>query len=1180
MLLRIIDRAITASGVREKQSEAAEGPIEVILTHEDLCERYLVDDYSSPLSDNFRRALTWYFDDYPRLLSGSQDDRGCVEKIIKFGQNMGDSLLGEDHQLSKCIDVIERVGYSQLQVRIESGRAEFLAEPWEALILPDSNYILSTQVSAFARKWQTDEGLRTYPERCEALAVTPLASEALGQLAMSDDTTKTQPSIDNPDAPLRVLHLIARPQLLNEPASSSCGLQLATRFASAEGAVDYELLPFNDWQQLQRRLADDERPVHIVHYDGPLLTESRQVSLLLAGNAQQPDWQSDRQPEPLVSVSVEQLATTLVEAGVSLLALDARGYFTAAGLQATLDNPQMPSETLSAAEGLALVARAAERQGLGNVIGLGQDCDPWTSGACLQAVYQQILSALPLAQAIVEARKLLQAQTKSSRFSAEPLEFHPWPLLQHYGDQTLTFFEQPQNLAEPQESLLLQQLQHKLLGFQSRYLPMQAQPLGDGQGLAALQSLSESRAVFLSATAGWGKTQSLHTLSHYLLQSHSVDYGFYFDFREDDYSSATLLEMIAPVLGLAPQQRQQARNKLADIRACFVFDNLPARLESSKSAGANRQQERDCREESFPSLSDFIVELQSDGHLIMAAGEQLPDGLAVDFTELALAPLPALEQQQLAVRVLRQSALESQQQPYWQDFLQSLQGCPLLIQRVIPLLKHSSLEPLTEQVNQLFEGPLEQGADESTPAINLEERFYAWRWQQLPQRWQQLLLLSAQVDGLLLEMLMIVCDRPQTFSPAQSLFELLGVAEAAPKVAEGLDLLELSGFIQATPAGRVIDNRCRQFLLQQLQQADAQHLHEDSLQLCFSQVICEGLRVLGQHVLKQQNPSLSQSLLMHRRSWAQQLERLWFAGDYQGFMAAKSLLDQLLQQANLSADSAAWSLDLLRRSAPVSIADDSSDQAKLCWLALAIQALAQAEVEDLEFLLPGIRLWQCWIDQLAPEPEKSQLPLFQQAAILLESYYQKTSDWSACMAVSQRAYEIYLAYQAWPRVIQCLKSQARSAFELQQDAQGLSLEDKILNDIPYVDAPAGFQLQQWLDVAVARVGRGALQAGQQLLDRLPSLDTNQNFTDLIEGLQADIHYQSAAYELALPHYCKMWKKAQQVGEELALKQLTERLRELQKKLGEAQFDLIFTRELGESASALQTSSAAESVLVH
>jgi hypothetical protein len=1092
MLLRIIDHPATGNG---------EDAIRIVFEHKQSNTHFMTEYYDSPFSANFREKLAWYFNEYPQIALTQTDSGNVIEKLIKSGQNMGNELLGEDHQLIQITEDIERNGYANLQVQIESARVGFFNELWETAILPESNYVLSTAVKGYLRRFVNADAANHWPELRFDLKVTLPSQDSVNQLLQGGANKNAG---DNTQAdeqkPLRILTLISRVSANDLPFTQSNGINASMQAFAAGGVIDNDIHQKINWQQLCERLADQTQPVHIFCYDGPIRIEHGEASILL-----------DNGTQAGIPVSIASLAKVLVAHKVPVLAVDARAYLDA-------------TQSVCASQGLAMIAQTAQQQGLGNVIGLAQLTNSWTSSQCFEAIYAQITVGLSLEQAVVEARKGLQSNTQTSLLTVKPIPFHIWSLLVHYSQQSITFFSPKQLPSDPNMPAQSAPTRQRLFGFINQMLPPILNQIGDAQVLPLIEHLSGPRqAVTITGEAGTGKTQLAHVACTYLAQKQHIDYGFYFDFASQDYSPADILQMVGSVLPAHTDTSEQ----LATHHCCFVFDGLLP----------------------VTNLTDFIAKLIDDGHKVMMIADAPQDKLTT--IEIKTLPLTLIEQRIMAANALRRSELmEVEQDEQFQALLGSLNGHPWLIDKLMPLLASNSASELTTQISQHLH---QQGSK--------VEAFYQWQWATLTPVWQQVLILCSDVPGLLLEMLMVAGDQKPPFAAATSLFDILG--EADGQIATGLECWTLAGFVSRFPHGRMVDSRCVDFLQHKREQCFANIPQQSSLALHFSQLICEGVRLLSSNMVKQENSNIVNNLLLNRQQWAKHLEKLWFGEDYRGFISSKNAFDALLQQYKLGQEIKEWSLDLLQRTPLIPIDEAHSVTSLLAWLSLASGVLNQKEAKNSECLRHGANMWQHWFNAITDDVDEQQLPLIQHAGTFLQRFYESQANWSDAIHVCEKLNGIYRQYEAWHWVIQLLKSLAVYHTKMGDKAQALAVEAQILDDISYAGSPPDFKSQQMLDVLQARLARAEIEQAQPLLEQLKHSDKAEKFADILGDMQCEIYYQQQDYLAALPYYCQRWSQMLQANHLPQIALLQSRLAELAQKIGEQAFLTVFQREVPE-----------------
>ena len=519
------------------------------------------------------------------------------------------------------------------------------------------------------------------------------------------------------------------------------------------------------------------------------------------------------------------------------------------------------------------------------------------------------------------------------------------------------------------------------------------------------------------------------------------------------------------------------------------------------------------------------------------------------------APLSFAEQQLLIANRLRQLGINKPPQQAWYDTLAKVNGNPWLIEQLTPSLSQNKPET--------FDGLLTELSDNSDKV----GCFYQYQWQLLDKTSQRLLLLASEVNGLLLEMMMIAFDQKgaqsQTVNIKDELLSYLGDSDKS--FGDYIAQWQQAGFVALYPHGRLLDSRCLSFLKGQHEHSFAELSEQkDKIDLCFSQLLCQGLSMLSRHVLNEPNPNISNNLLLNRRQWVKHFERLWFNQDFRGFMAVKQVFEQLLAQAKILQDMNEWLFDLLKRTEPVVLGEQGDNpMAQLSWLALGANTMTDANnqaAEHTHFATMAERS-QTWLDEKAENIAQQDLPLMQQVVTYLDKFYQQKTQWQACVTVCEIALGLYQQHQAWQRVIDISRTMSRCYQQLGQSAKALECEQLIINDVPYDDAPDGFKQQQLMDVLFARLARKELTAAQALLDELKQQLDMGPMMGMLEGVQCDIHYQSGDYQQAVPYLCRTWAQSQ--GDAERLKQIHPRLIELREKIGEQTFDQLFAENASE-----------------
>lgn len=538
-------------------------------------------------------------------------------------------------------------GIDRIEVRIESADAAFLALPWDAIALPPPAVAeaeaeaapLSRQAAGFVRRLtgvasrdldiELDFGLHVATALPDALgAMQPGAGSAA---AAGPSGRAADPQ--RPDAPLRVLHLVAR-----EAGQDDTSLALDSTLDACRGehAIDYTVLGL-DPEPLRAHLAERSTAPHLVRYDGPIASGDAELGGLGA------------------------LLRQFAQARVAALWIDTGDAIDGATLAAT--------------------ARAAHAAGIGNLIGVAHQTErsadmpgaldaPYAGARAFRALLAQLAAGLPLSAAVQAARR------------------QSGVALIHHGGQPVTLFDSPHPWLELAQSQRLAAARARLLGFQAALLPPTAGEGSDGAALPLLLALAQGRRrLALAGAPGIGKTRAAHRLALALACAGRIDHAFYFDFRETSYTARHLLQMIAPVLGLPADRPEAARDALRSLQCCFVLDQRKDAAPPDEAA----RQDRDAADESVGTLDDLLEGWAADGHIVLEI-EREAGAHAILAT-----PLSEPESRRLARRLASQSDREpppAAQRAGWDALLAACAGNPLLIERAVALSELDSPETI------------------------------------------------------------------------------------------------------------------------------------------------------------------------------------------------------------------------------------------------------------------------------------------------------------------------------------------------------------------------------------------------------------------------------------------------------------------------------------------------------
>lgn len=1115
MLLKIID---------ETNSNDSTNAVRVIFEDGSLKIDYLVEDYQRQFKESFDKSLNWYFSEYPHVEEESTNSQGISEKFSKLGQYLGDELLGEEFEQLKIVNHIEKAGYENLDVEIYSSNTDFYSELWEAIILNDSKYYLSSATKSFTRRFSFSLE-NALPEKHFGLKVEQPT------VGIMDDLDVTSPRVAN--EPLRILYIVSRPDV-SSSFKFSDALNMNFNTMKYNGAIELEIFTFVSTESITKRLSNKKSPIHIVHYDGPILISEDSSSLLI-----------DNYNEPLQEILITEFCELLSANDISTLFLSTTDYLNAT----SSDNELIPA-SLSHSQALANVANVALLKNVTNVVGLSHQTDPWIAGTCYESLYSQLLKGFTLSQSVIEARKSLQSKSSIQLTSIEPKEFQCWSAILHYSAQEILFFENIEADPQNEQAQGIQTTISKMFGYHNDMLPPIFRPSGDGQVLelmtieSALRRNSRDCVISIAGRAGMSKTQTAHLASFYWLNNGLVDYCFYFDYKHSTYGADDIINMIAPIIESKDHEADSVFEKLEALNCCFVLDSLPS---LSEPLNANQEHQ-------FAILKELLKKLSSTGHIVLLVSEQSTLLEEVVLGNLLIKPLDKLEQRKILADTIKLHSdihFDIESRKHITKFLDSVHGNPWLIKKFVPSFQGNDVEELSEQIVK----KLSVDFDDK----NCVELFYQWQWELLPLVWRRFIALCNETPALLLEMLMTVTDSDTSYEPAVRLIEELGGKEI--KLSDGIECCYRAGLVQKFPHGSLIDKSSISFIASKKDELFSS-TNKNEIDKLFSMVLCEGISRLTMHVLKHPNPSVTNNLLLNRRHWVKHFERLWFNNEFQCFFKVKNIFDQLLAQAKLNAESNDWALNLLNRTDEI-VVDSKDDYPMLfAWLELVVSAIQSKESLSSDKLSDGLNYVENWLkDKIQDKKELESVHV--QACKVLEIYFKLNQEWHKCIHYSELRYQFFNKNQAWRNVIDSLKSLAFYSVKIENMQQALLYENTILSDIPFEGAPQGYREQLAIDILFSRLARKDQVNAQLIISELRDSVQSQQFSEILDGAQCDIHYMNKNYQAALPFYCKIWVRALQAKQENQLLQLKERLQDLLEKLGEEVFDEVFIAQTPE-----------------
>ncbi|WP_028886949.1 ATP-binding protein [Teredinibacter turnerae] len=1043
---------------------------------------YHVDAFDSPHSKALRQAFASFYAGVPSEPKPDKTVLNIAEKLISGGQRLADNLLGEDHELMKIIHEIEEAGFAKLEVSIDSDDSEFFEEFWETVVLPDTKYVLSASVSRFSRINSQLYG-QLYGEPDSEIELGLVAHDRMSGQLSSILGEQPQDPIDSQPSPLRALWVVAQSGGAVDAHHLSQAVGCANRAVREGGNLVYELMLNPSPEAVNNRLQVTDKPIHILHYFGDVCIGEGNIYYL-----------ANDQRHDLLGVFQACGAASL-----GCVSMDVREYVDEQGLA-------IPHQ-----RGFHAITQIACRAYKGNILGLSQAVLPQSSSVVFHSVYRALTLGVELGQAVVEARKELQRNSQDESFNPSPVPFPMWPLLLHFGQQKVRFFQQGvSQIADIPSGWGA--LQERIFGFDLERLSVGAGSTSDSIALpVADYCQTRGGKVAIVGSEGMGKTYTAQRVAVYLAAAEKVDNAFYFSCQGFAYELTDVIHMTAGVLEAGAEDVDNFAEALAQKRCCFVFDDFDSR----------------------PVSQEVVAILERFNQIVIATGR---DVFSDAYKTFRLSGIINIDRRLIACDSLRTAQLS--QQDTFAAAMQVAERCggnPWLQKKLIPELSLYSVDEILARLTDY-------------PVDSVKDGFYRQYWATLPHNEQVFFSLLAQSPAVLMEMLGAVIQQNdsywQSFSGEESTHENYRV---------WVDKHYQHGFLRRSNLGHMLGRDEIDFIVAQQAQIDDEHA------VLFSRWVCESLSFLSGRVSQQNNSEILNYLVVHRADWVLHFERLWQNDKFAEFFGVKNAVERLFMSVGLVPELASWCLELLNRH-PLPDRDYSQDQV-VAWLALAAELNKVPSEIDVEWIAPTVVRCRTSYSELDATASTSALPYFHQLATFLLAYYERNTNWAECISVAERALGVYRHYDSWPRVVSSLKALVRYNRASGDKDQARLLEDQLLNDVPYEEAEPGFKLQQQIEILLTQVADSDFDRAQRLLQQIRAHhEVPPHVQDLLKNVECDIDYGMQNYEAALPVMSKLWSRAKAASQDTQLKELQQKLTVIKSALGDRRFNEILAKE--------------------
>jgi hypothetical protein len=1067
MLLRIVD-------ISEQQE--TKNYVEVIFLSDDNdVITYKSEYFPSFYTKNFSNLKDWYFEKYQ--LDPSKNDQNFVYKYINLGQNMGDQFLGDDSEIYKIIKVIEENQYQNLFVTVESTNPTFFKEQWEAIVLPDSKYTLSSTVKGFFRTYQQQN-----------------STSILNKIEV--DETK---NIVN-DSKLKVLNIFVEISEFKQD-HESYAYDIFIDSLCYNNLIDYESLYFESAEKFKKSIKNISFIPDIIIFNGGIACE---------------DFQNNFKEMHVTTTDI-----------IELIKFTNPIFFT---INSFFYSPQ--DGILDRELNLAKLAKYIIEETDKTVLGFSNSTPFWVYSDCIKLIIEKIASGLSLGQSVVEARKSIQKKQEYNEISITPIPFQPWGILQLYGINNSRLVQTPRVKVDINDSDQFKTIKSKLHGFNSEQFPPNSVAIIDHYFPRAITNLQQYKNLLIIAPQGYGKSHLAHKIAIFMIYK-GFDKGFRFDFSRHAYTSSTMLEMIAPMVGQLADESNKTYEALVGLKSLFVFENIDS---------INMQS-------NIESISNFIENLKGDNNsFIFTTCKDEPLSFNPHIHKLYLSILPAISKRILGARtfqsLLQEKILENADEIY-SEFT-SITSIPFLLKKIPPLLINSTFSHLKDELYKEFGA---HGLD------NCKDIFYSWGFSKLNEVTRNLFLTLKNIKGIYLEILNSTLSSGQGFQPAAQFLELLGNPEA--DYSKCLDELEAFDFITRHPYGRTINEESLVFL-------DASEILTNNaltqkISTLTSVILCESVRRVIAHLSKNQNQIISFNFLTNRGLFATHMEALWHAQEYHQFDKTLISMDSFLKQNGIHEEIPEWSYHLLKYKINKELDLKGDSEFSIVYLKLVIYALTDKNFTDKAVFQKIVKQCYDWLvsKEYIEHVDFLQLNLY--CLKILEKYYLLEKSYKSLIEISEIMLDIFVSNKMDQFSISTLKMIIYCFTELKDFSQcekheSLLLESLLQNE----DMPEFVRQQVQMSLVSGRVLRGDSDLASSLLDKIEeAYKENKNMENPINLLKGDIAYLKNNLKEACQIYSitlsRLYSQHQDIKQ---FEFIIEKLRKIQMELGESEFNKI------------------------
>jgi tetratricopeptide (TPR) repeat protein len=626
-------------------TDAGNGQIEVSWQGETETSHSGLYPFSTPLTAEDQKELTWYLEEYLSFPYGAERERAqkVVDNMAQWGELLFNSVFprGDNYPDPRLLyNRAREQGLRTCQLCITSNNPAFLNIPWELLRAPVPGRYLAPLLHGFYRNLEQDN-----------LKVVPA-----------------------PGRPFRILLVICRPYGEKDIPFQTVARPVLEALRPFRGQIELEVLRPPTFDELQKRLRENYGYYDVVHFDGHG-TFSTSGSFMFSGGTGYLAFETEHGQEHIVSS--EDLGQELAACNVPLFVLNA-----CRSAQEGRENPYSAVAT-------QLVATGAK-----GVVAMSYSVHKTAASKFMQQFYETLVGNATLGEAVAAGRRKLHSDPFRGSVVG-PLEFKDWmvPCLYQQAEYTpivkgAAVVGEANNLVYKQAIKTCEEGQYGFVGRDYNFLEIERALVNDKKPW-----------VLISGIGGVGKTSLAFGFARWYAETGGCPGGvFVTSFKE----KADLDFVLGSIAGfgtdfsrlLEEQQVNVIVKYLRDTPCLLIWDNIET------VAGYPKGVEPLATDEEQKELSQFLKALKGGKtKVIITTRKPEEDWLGIGYTLIELTGLTKEDAGELAKSILSTKGRRPEDfkdNRAYSRLLDLLRGHPRSMEVVLPLLKDKPPQHIIE----------------------------------------------------------------------------------------------------------------------------------------------------------------------------------------------------------------------------------------------------------------------------------------------------------------------------------------------------------------------------------------------------------------------------------------------------------------------------------------------------